>query len=91
MSGNSNKFRETQLKVETYFNGDVLVNDESFMNREMYKYNSQGQYIAEEPPAEIVKEAKKKPIRQPKKRKPEPDTAALEAANKKDLRNRNLK
>ena len=45
MAGNSNRFRETQLKVETYFNSDVLVNDETFMNREMYKYNSQGEYV----------------------------------------------
>lgn len=92
MAGNTNKFRETQLRVETNFNGQVLVNDENYMNREMYKYNSQAQYVQDEIPQDILRD-KPKPKRKKTTPKPAPqvDTKALEDANTKDLKSRNLK
>jgi hypothetical protein len=86
-SNNSNLHRETFLTVETYLNGELLVNDDMAVSKAIYEHNSQ------QPEEEEVEQPVKK-RRVAKKQLTGKEIAnqeAIKLANQKDLNSRNIK
>ena len=85
-SNNSNLHRETFLTVETYLNGELLVNDDMAVSKAIYEHNSQQPEEEEEHPVKKRRVAKKQLTG-----KEIANNEAIKLANQKDLNQRNIK
>ena len=86
-SNNSNLHRNTFLTVETYLNGEKLVNDDLAVSKAIYEHNSQQPEVEEE--EKPVK--KRRPAKKKLTGKEVADQEAIKLAHQKDLNSRNIK
>lgn len=89
-SNNSNLHRDTFLTVETYLNGELLVNDDLAVSRSIYEHNSQ-QPVVEELDEEEQPKRKRRVAKKQLTPKEIANQEAIKLANQKDLNQRNIK